>query len=164
MPQQQQRRRRQYRRPPLLYCPLSTRHLSYPTWVVLKTSSMPVVIKTSDLRNNGAVQALIGSDRVFPVPSVVEDIAEALPWMWETDRYPLSLAYRSVLVNLLLVCDWQSPLHIDPYSAHFRITMVVVNNILCNAFHHHIIDEAKGLVRLHLTDPCFRLFYILIIW
>ncbi len=30
--------------------------------------------------------------------------------------------------------------------------MVVVNNILCNAFHHHIIDEAKGLVRLHLTD------------
>jgi len=137
--------------PPLTYCPLSTRRSSYPSWVILKGSSTPVVFKTSDLSND-AVQALLHSDQVFPVPPMVNDIAEALPWMLVVDNFPLQFSYQEVLFQLLHVCDWNSPLHISPYDAHFKISLVVAERILWKVFHPVIISEAMDLIRLHLIE------------
>jgi len=61
---------------------------------------VPVVIKTSDLHDTAAVQALLSSEQVLPVPSMVNDIAEALPWMLEAENFPLPFAYKAVLLQL----------------------------------------------------------------
>jgi hypothetical protein len=71
--------------PPFIYCPLSTRHSSYPAWVMFKSSPTPILIKTSNLGNNNAVQGLLGSDQILPVPPIVNDMAEALPWLLEVN-------------------------------------------------------------------------------
>jgi hypothetical protein len=98
------------------------------------STSTPTAIKTPDFGNNNAVQALLSSDEVFPVHPMVYDIANILPWILALENYPLSFAYQSVAINLLLVCDWQSPVQIHPYDAHFRVVLVVEYQILCNHF------------------------------
>ena len=138
--------------PPLTYCPLSTRRSSYPSWVMLKGLSTPIVIKTSDLHSNEPVQVLLSSDQVFPVPSIVNDIAEVLSWMLDVNNFPLQFAYLAVLFHLLHVCDWQSPLHTSPYDAHFKISLVVAERILWKAFHPVIISEVMDLICLHLIE------------
>ncbi len=117
---------------------------------MLESLSTPVAIKTSDLHSNIAVQGLLSSDRVLPVPPIVNDIAGALPWLLEMK--PLEIVYRSVAVNLLLVCDWQSPSHISPYDAHFRNSLVVANINLRQKFEHQIYGEAMDLVWFHLLQ------------
>jgi hypothetical protein len=57
--------------------------LIVPAWVMLKTSSTPITIKTSDLCGYLALQGFLSSKQVLPVPPMVNDIAEALPWLLE---------------------------------------------------------------------------------
>ena len=114
--------------------------------------SVPVVIKTSDLRSNDALQVLLSSDQVLPVPSIANDIAEALPWMLEVDNFPLSFAYKAVLCHLYRVCDWQSEHHISPYDAHFKISLIVADRILWKAFRPVIFSEAMDLIQLYLME------------
>jgi hypothetical protein len=57
-----------------------------------------------------------------------------------------------VAVNLLQVCDWQSPAQTHPYDAHFKILFIVTNQILWKSFHPNAIDESMALVRLHLIE------------
>jgi hypothetical protein len=95
---------------------------------MLKSSPTPILIKTLELRHNNAVQGLLGSDRILPVPPIVNDIAEAMSWLLEVDF--LQCVYRPVAKNLFLVCDWLSPDHINPYDAHLHISLVVANSIL----------------------------------
>jgi hypothetical protein len=67
------------------------------------------------------------------------------------ETFPLSFAYRLVAVDLLLACDWQSPAHIYPYDAHFKILLVAANQILWKSSHPDVID-AMALVRRHLIE------------
>jgi hypothetical protein len=52
---------------------------------MFKSSPTPILIKTSNLGNNNAVQGLLGSDQILPVPPIVNDMAEALPWLLEVN-------------------------------------------------------------------------------
>jgi len=88
---------------------------------MMYSHSLPYAIKLSDLQNDAVVQALLGSDRVLPVPRVVDDIAESLRWLLEDETFPLSPFYKVVVTQLLLVCDWQFIFHVDPYDAHYTI-------------------------------------------
>jgi hypothetical protein len=54
---------------------------------------MLIAIKTSNLGNNNAAQALLSSDQGFLVPPIFYDIAESLPWILEVEAFPLSFAY-----------------------------------------------------------------------
>jgi len=117
---------------------------------MLKSFPTPILIKTSDLGNNNAVQGLLGSDQILPVPPIVNDIAEAMSWLLEVDF--LQCVYRPVAKNLFLVCDWLSPGHISPYDAHFRISLVVTNSILNQSFRPEIIADAMDLVELYLSE------------
>jgi hypothetical protein len=119
---------------------------------MLKCSSVPVVIKTSDLHDTAAVQALLSSEQVLPVPSMVNDIAEALPWMLEAENFPLPFAYKAVLLQLYNLCDWRSELHISPYDAHLSIALVVADRILSKAYRPEIHREAMDLIYLYLTE------------
>lgn len=147
MPRRQQIRRRR-QSPPLIYCPLSTRSSSYPAWVMLETSSTPIMIKTSDLCSSLALQGFLSSNQVLPVPPMVNDIAEALPWLLEA--FPI--LYRAVAINLFMVCNWQSLHHISPYDAHFRLSMVAINKLLMKSFHGEIFHDASALIQLHLRE------------
>jgi hypothetical protein len=130
----QPRRRQQNHQYPLIFGPLSTRRSSYPTWVMMYSHSLPYAIKLSDLHNNAVVQALLGSERVLPVPCIVDDIAESLRWLLEVEVFPLSPFYMLVVTQLLLVCDWQSPFYVHPYDAHYKIMLIVVKNFLWKYF------------------------------
>jgi hypothetical protein len=114
--------------------------------------SLPYAIKLSDLQNNAVVQALLGSERVLPVPRIVDDIAESLRWLLEDEVFPLSPFYRLVVTQLLLVCDWQSPFHVHPYDAHYKIILIVAMNFLRKYFARSIFREAVNLVTLHLRE------------
>ena len=59
---------------PLLYSSLTTRHSSYPTWVLVVSSPFPHVIRRNELGNEVA-QLLLSSNRGFKVPPYVNDIA-----------------------------------------------------------------------------------------
>jgi hypothetical protein len=148
----QPRRRQQNHQYPLIFGPLSTRRSSYPTWVMMYSHSLPYAIKLSDLQNNAVVQALLGSERVLPVPRIVDDIAESLRWLLEDEVFPLSPFYRLVVTQLLLVCDWQSPFHVHPYDAHYKIILIVAMNFLRKYFARSIFREAVNLVTLHLRE------------
>jgi hypothetical protein len=147
-----QPRRQQNHHYPLIFGPLSTRRSSYPTWVMVYSHSLPYAIKLSDLHNNATVQALLGSDHVLPVPCIVDDIADSLSWLLEVEVFPLSLFYRLVVTQLLLVCDWQSPFHIHPYDAHYKIILFVARNFLQKYFAPCIFHEAVDLVTIHLRE------------
>jgi hypothetical protein len=148
----QPRRRQQNHQYPLIFRPLSTRRSSYPTWVMMYSHSLPYAIKLSDLQNNAIVQALLGSERVLPVPRIVDDIAESLRWLLEDEVFPLSPFYKVVVTQLLLVCDWQSPFHVHPYDAHYKIIWIVAKHFLRKYFACSIFREAINLVTLHLRE------------
>jgi hypothetical protein len=113
---------------------------------------LPYALKLSDLHSNATVQALLGSDRVLPVPSIVDDIVDSLSWLLEAEVFPLSPFYRLVVTQLLLVCDWQSPVHIHPYDAHYKIILCVARNFLRRYFARCIFHEAVELVTSHLRE------------
>jgi len=117
---------------------------------MLKSSPTPILIKTLDLRSNNAVQGLLGSDQILPVPPIVNDIAEAMSWLLEVDF--LQCLYGPVAKNLFLVCDWLSPDHINPYDAHLHISLVVANIILYRSFRQEIIGDAMDLIKLHVSE------------
>jgi hypothetical protein len=144
-------RQRRRQSPPLIYRPLSTRHSSYPAWVMIKTSPTPSAIKASVLGNDIA-QALLSCGRALQVPPMANDIAAVLPWLLERAPSPLKLAYHSVAVNLYLVCDFHSIHHVPPNRAHLRISLVVTNVILYGCFHQQIYDVAKAFVTNYLSN------------
>jgi hypothetical protein len=148
----QPRRRQQNHQYPLIFGPLSTRHSSYPTWVMMYSHSLPYAIKLSNLQNNAVVQALLGSERVLPVPHIVDDIAESLRWLLEDEVFPLSSFYKVMVTQLLLVCDWKSPFHVHPYDAHYKIISIVAKRFLQKYFDHSIFHEVIYLVTLHLRE------------
>jgi hypothetical protein len=146
------RRRQPNHQYPLIFGPLSTRRSSYPTWVMMYSHSLPYAIKLSDVQNNAVVQASLGSDRVLPVPRIVDDIAESLRWLLEDEVFPLSPFYKVVVTQLLLVCDWRSPFHVHPYDAHYKIISIVVKRFLQKYFDRSIFHEAINSVTLHLRE------------
>jgi len=148
----QPRRRQQNHQYPLIFGPLSTWRSSYPTWVMMYSHSLPYAIKLSNLQNNAVVQALLGSEHILPVPRIVDDSAESLRWLLEDEVFPLSPFYKVVVTQLLLVCDWQSPFHVHPYDAHYKIILIVVKNFLRKYFARSIFREAVDLVTLHLRE------------
>jgi len=79
---------------------------------------------------------------------MVNDIIEALPWLLEA--FPI--LYQAVAINLFMVCDWQSPHHMSPYNAHFRLSMVAINKLLMKSFHHEIFHDASALIQFHLRE------------
>jgi len=148
----QPRRRQPNPQHPLIFGQLSTRRSSYTTWVMMYSHSLPYAIKLSDLQNDAVVQALLGLDRVLPVPRIVDDIAESLRWLLEDETFPLSPFYKVVVTQLLLVCDWQSIFHVDPYDAHYTIISIVAQRFLEKYFDRSIYREAINLVTLHLRE------------
>ena len=61
-----------------LYSSLTTRHSSYPTWVLVVSSPFPHVIRRTELGNEVA-QLLLSSNHAFQVPPYVNDISAAMP-------------------------------------------------------------------------------------
>jgi len=89
----------------------TTKYSSYPTWVLVVSSPFPHLIRRTDLGNEVA-QLLLSSNCAFQVPPYVNDIAAAMPWLLESAPIPLSYCYKSIAINLRLVCDIHGDNHI----------------------------------------------------
>jgi glucose-6-phosphate 1-dehydrogenase len=70
----------------------------------------------------------------------------------EDETFPLSTFYKVVVTQLLLVCEWQSIFHVDPYDAHYTIISIVAQRFLQKYFDRSIYREAINLVTLHLWE------------
>jgi hypothetical protein len=134
---------------PLLYSSMSTRRSSFPSWILIRSSPMPHIIRRSDLSNE-ATRLLISSGRALQVPPQVNDIAESLSWLMTSDApVPLRSCFRGISVGLGLVCDFESSAHIHPLDAHLKIAAIAMNNMMaefCPTFH----SEANGIIMLYM--------------
>ena len=131
---------------PPFYSSLSTRRSTYPTWVLLTSSSIPTLIKRSDVGND-ICQVLLSSHCALPVPPLVDDIAETLSWLLTEAPFPFATAYASIARCLLCVCQHQ----IHPVEAHFKITMIAMSNILL-VFPPVLYDHAMEELRRYLQN------------
>jgi hypothetical protein len=105
---------------PLLYSSLMTQRSSYPTWVLVVNSPFPHVIRRNDLGNEVA-QLLLSLNHAFEVPPSVNNIDAVMPWLLKSAPIPLSYCYKSVVINLRLVCDSHGDNHIRPIDTHLKI-------------------------------------------
>lgn len=132
---------------------LSTRRSSYPTWIIMFSSSFPYVIKVSDVGNRNVVQALLNSDRVLPVPHVVNDIAESLSSLFlRPEMLPLAPFYGLVTTQLLFVCDFESPFHISPNDAHRKIILLLAKRFLKKYYADNIFNEAMTYITRYVDE------------
>jgi hypothetical protein len=129
---------------------MSTRRSTYPTWVILRSSPIPTVIKRSDVGNN-LCQDLLASSHALAVPPLVNDIAESLPWLlWEAP-FPLTTCYTLIAINLLNVCEFNNNGHIPPREAHFQLTMFAMGNIM-HAFSSAHHGNAMIMLRYYIGE------------
>jgi hypothetical protein len=107
---------------PLLYRPMRTRRSSYPKYIFIRNGRAPILVRRAVLGNEIS-SALVNSERAWELPPIVEDIADALCWLRESDS-PIHLRciYNTVAENLSRVCPW-SHNHMHPYSAHFNLAV-----------------------------------------
>ncbi len=107
----------------LLYHSLSTRCRSYPKYVMLINSMMPIPIKRQNLGDD-VCSSLIASGRAVPLPPLVNDIADTLYWLQDIES-PMHLRciYNVVARNLLRVCILDEE-HIHPLDAHRRLALI----------------------------------------
>jgi hypothetical protein len=118
---------------PLIYTSLSTRRSSYPTWMLIKSSPTPHIVRRSDLGNE-ATELLFSMNRAVQVPPLVNDVAESLDWLAHSAPLPLAYCRRTIIVCLEEVCDFNSRSYIHPLNAHFSIMMVALSTVLDNFF------------------------------
>jgi hypothetical protein len=142
----QQRRHTPQDPAPLIYTSLSTHRSSYPTWVLIKSSPTPHIVRRSDLGNE-ATELLFSMNRAVQVPPLVNDVAESLDWLVHSVPLPLAYCRRTIIVCLEEVCDFNSRSHIHLLNAHFSIMMVAMSTVLDNFFPASVTDEAKEVTR-----------------
>ncbi len=135
---------------PLLYSSLSTRHSTYPRWVLLTSSPIPILMKRSDLGNE-ICQGLLSSNRALPVPPLVNDIVELLSWLLTEAPFPLATSYASIAISLRCVCDVSGSHHIHPFEAHFKITMIAMSSIL-STFSPMLYNAVMAELRPYLQN------------
>jgi hypothetical protein len=139
---------------PLIFSSLSTRRLHYPRWLMLKSAPTPLFIRRSDVGSE-ACNILISSRRSVAVPSLVNDIADSLPWLLAEAPCLLRVAYHGVAVSLGLVCDFRNPAHIHPYDAHLKLTLVAMSNVMrayCPVFHPDALDLLRSYLETRWGD------------
>lgn len=101
----------------LVYSSLSTCQSTYLTWILLRSSPIPTVIKHSDLGYN-VCQDLHSSSHAIGAPPLINDLAESLPWLlWEVP-FLLATSYVTITINLQHVCECKNNGHIHPSEAH----------------------------------------------
>lgn len=130
----------------LFYSSLSTRRATYPTWVLLTRSSIPTLIKRSDVGNE-VCQVLLSSHSALPVPPLVNDIAESLSWLLTEGPNPFVHCHAIIAKCLLRVCRHQ----IHPAQAHFKITLAAMS-FLMKFFAPIVHDDAIEALRSYLQD------------
>ncbi len=152
MPRQRQQREQQSGNSvPFYFSNLSTRRSSYPTWVVIRSSPAPQIVKRSDLGIEVA-QLLIRSNRALPVPPFVNDIASALSWLVDTAPAALLLTcYRPIQHNLLYVCDRNCNHHIHLVLAHRIIASLCMTRLLLHLYPENIYTAASEAVDAFIT-------------
>jgi hypothetical protein len=136
---------------PLLYSSLTTWCSTYLTWVLVVSSHFPHVIRRTDLGNEVA-QLLLSSNCAFKVPPYVNDIAAAMPWLLESASIPLSYYYKSVAINLHLVCDSHGDKHIRPIDAHLKILQVCYTVLLHCFYPNTIWEHAEAAIMAYLPE------------
>jgi hypothetical protein len=115
---------------PILYQPLSTRRNRYPTWVIIKSSPLPVVVQRADLGNDICAM-LLSTRQAINIPNLLDNVAESLLPL------PFSAAYHNVLNMLYSACFPESTVHL--FDAHRKIALATVVDFL-------VSDEAYAML------------------
>jgi len=136
---------------PLLYSSLTTRRSSYPTWLLIKSSPIPNVVRRMDLGNEAA-QVLLSSNRALEVPPIVDDIAATLPWLLRSAPFPLLSCYMPIAVNLQFAADCQGDYHIHPFEAHLKISIVCMKQMLFNYFSDPVSVVSNQVIQDYVAD------------
>jgi hypothetical protein len=134
---------------PLLYRTLSTRHCSYPKYIMLINSMTPIPIKGQNLGDD-VCSSLIASGRAAPLPPLVDDITDTLYWLQEIESpMHLQCIYNVVARNLLRVCIMDEE-HIHPLDAHRQLTLrathVLVHNHINPAHYGNILPIVSSFL------------------
>jgi hypothetical protein len=75
--------------------PLTTRRNRYPTWGIIKSSPLPMVVCCVGLGNDICVSLLpVG------IPILLDDVVESLSWILDTAPLPFVAAYHNVVKML----------------------------------------------------------------
>jgi hypothetical protein len=125
-------------------------HLRYCTWVLIKSSPLPVFIRRSHLGDE-VFLLLLASNRALSVPPLLNEIVESLTWLLMEAPLSLRVCYHSVSKALQLVCDCRDSAHIDPREAHEKITMIVMSNVM-SAFSPRFYPSAHDLLKSYIRS------------
>jgi len=109
------------------------------------------VIRRTELGNEVA-QLLLSSNCAFQVPPYVNDIAAAMPWLLESAPIPLSYCYKSIAINLRLVCDIHGDNHIPLFAAHLKILQVCYTVLLHCFYPDTVWERAEATVLSYLPE------------
>jgi hypothetical protein len=134
----------------LIYSSLTTRRSSYPRWVLIKSSPLPVFIRRSHFGNE-VFSLLLAANCTLSVPPLVNDIVESLTWLLVEAPFPLRVCYRGISLTLLLVCDHRDSAHIHPLDAHEKIAMIAMSNVM-DAFSPRFYPNAHDVLKSYIRS------------
>lgn len=88
--------------PPLIYTPLTTRRCSYPRWIIIKGSPLPIPVQRATIGNDVCL-ALLSAQRAVEVPAYLDNVMDSLGWLQTDAPFPLATCY-GVVVRWLYLC------------------------------------------------------------
>lgn len=130
---------------PLLYRALTTRRSSYPTWILLCSSPLPIPVKRTHLGND-ICSMLVSSQRAVIVPPSISNIADSLGWLLVNAPFPLATCYGTVVKQLYFACLPTSH-HIHPFNAHEKILLIAISSFINSACEETYYTTIQSLKR-----------------
>jgi hypothetical protein len=124
----------------LVYSSLSTHRSTYPTWVLVRSLTIPTA--------NNLCQDLFSCSHAIAVPPLVNDIAESLTWLLREVQCSLAISYDTIAINLQYVCECNNNGHTQPFESHFKLKMLPMGNIML-AFLPALHENAMMMLRFY---------------
>jgi hypothetical protein len=114
---------------PVIYRALTTRRSSYPKWVFLKSSPIPLLMKRVDLGND-AYTTLISVQCAIIVPPILNNVADCLRLLLFCVPFPCPVGrcYRVMTNMLYTACLPSSQIHL--FDTHNRIALCALASMI----------------------------------
>jgi hypothetical protein len=116
---------------PLLYQLITTKRSRYPTWLIIDSFPLPVVIRCIDLGND-ICSSLLSTQCALVIPSLLNSVAESLSWLLETALIPFAAWYQNVLKVVCLACFPDSNIYL--FDTHLEIVLAAVADFVISGW------------------------------
>ena len=132
--------------PPLIYTSLTTRRRSYPRWIIIKGSPLPIPVQRATIGNDVCL-ALLSERRAVEVPAFLNNVVDSLGWLQTEAPFPLATCY-GVLVRQLYLCTQPNYNILDPQHSHMNIIISSMHLLLSVTGHdlqlfNLVLDSVK---------------------